>query len=211
MIEIDFGMKQNIMKVRGSLDRIVTQGYIIPVCVIFAFGFVLVTIGVAAARSLIVPQCTCDVAPHCNTSVTADVPLEVTVPGVNHESDDTPSTMNAAEDDLVLVSSTSPPTYEEAFNQQQKKLKNVTRCQPMLHAVKVNEELENWDDLQDKDLLPPEVPVNRCPSCGLCLWGKQCQPTRIELIPVIVKYRDGDNGIKYTEKYIEEHRECSCV
>uniref|UniRef100_A0A0N7ZB98 Platelet-derived growth factor (PDGF) family profile domain-containing protein n=1 Tax=Scylla olivacea TaxID=85551 RepID=A0A0N7ZB98_SCYOL len=199
-------MKQIITKFRGSLDKVVTQGYIIPGCVTFAFSFVL---GIIVAWSQV--QRTCDVAPHCNTSVTADVPLEVTVPGVNHESDDTPITMNAAEDDLVLVSSTSPPTYEEAFSQQQKKLKNITRCQPMLHAVKVKEELENWDDLQDKELLPPEVPLNRCPSCGLCLGEKQCQPTKIKLTETIVRYRDDDNGIKYIKKDLEEHLECSCV
>ncbi|KAK8402246.1 hypothetical protein O3P69_001394 [Scylla paramamosain] len=100
-----------------------------------------------------------------SSSITADVPLEVAVPGVNHESEDTPITMNAAEDDLVLVSSTSPPTYEEAFNQQQKMM-NIVRCQRMLHAVKVNEELENWDDLQEKS---PAARGTRQPL-PLLLW-----------------------------------------
>ncbi len=100
-----------------------------------------------------------------------NVTEDVTVPGVTRQTSNTPTIMNATEDDLVLVPSTSSPTCEEASNQQQKKLKDSTRCELVLHAIRVNKELENSDNLLDNDL-PPEEAFYRCPSYGLCIGGK---------------------------------------
>ncbi|MPC72055.1 hypothetical protein E2C01_066348 [Portunus trituberculatus] len=142
----------------------------------------------------------CDAAPPCNTSAAVDSTVMENVPDVTFVPGDTQTTNSL----------TTNRTIEEAFSLQQEKLKNVPGCQPMLHAIKVNEELESRDHLHDKDLLPPEVPVYRCPSsCGRCLWGKRCLPTKKELITVIVMYRNGDEAI-YEERDLYEHKKCAC-
>lgn len=180
----------------------------ISVIVIFTLiGFVM---GIRVAQTLD-PQSTSDIVPLCNTSVTADVPLEVTVSNVSvtRQPSDRPIVMNATEDDPVPWPSTSHLTCEETFNQQQKNLKNCIKCQPVLEAVKVDKELNFNDVLLDKELLPPEVPVYRCPINGLCLGGIWCQPTKKRLTTYKLNYRDGQ-GVACTERDLEEHLECSC-
>lgn len=180
-----------------------------PGCVIFTLGIIVGAIGVAIARSLIAPSCTSDVAPHSSTSATTDVPLKVAVPSVIRQLSTT-LVVNTTEDDLVPVPSTSHLTCEEAFKQQQKKLKSSTRCQPVLHTIKVNEELETWDKLLDKYLLRPEEAVYRCPTYGLCLGGKRCLPSRVLHTTYHLKYSDDKHGDGCEKRDLDEHLECSC-
>lgn len=201
-------MEQNVTIFRRSVS-VLKRSCRTPGCVIFTLGMIVGAIGIAVARSLIAPSCTCDSAPHLNTSVTTDVPLKVTVPSVIRQ----PSTtqlMNATEDDLVPVFLSSHSSCEEAFHQQQKKLKNSIRCQPVLHTIKVNEELERWDKLLDKYLLRPEEAVYRCPLYGLCLGGKRCLPTKVLHTPYHLKYTDDKDGQGCEKRDLDEHLECSC-
>lgn len=169
---------------------------------IIAVVGVVVTVLLLVVVSSLLGHCkaTCDPTPPCNTSAVAHTTVWEDVSSVTLESSDT-TTMN---------SSTTNRTYEEAFELQQELMKNVPGCQKMYHAINVKEELDSRDYLHDKDLLPPEVPVYRCQStCGRCLWGKRCLPTKKALIPVIVKYLNGDKTI-YEERKLYEHQQCAC-
>lgn len=206
--------KMTPVKIEKSMDQERTEverSHLRTIFVHIIFTLTGFVMGTLVAQSPFGPQSTSDIVPHCNTSVTADVPLEVTVSDVSvtRQPSNRPIVMNATEDDLIPWPSTSHLTCEEAFNQQQKNLKNCIRCQQVLVAVKVDKELHFNDFLLDKELLPPEVPVYRCPINGLCLWGKWCQPTKKQLITYKLTYGD-DQGGGCTERDVEQHLECSC-
>ena len=215
MIQVEKGLDQKMNKVESYVRRhCLTEDVkiftsIILVCVVFA----LCVFGAVAAALLMVPLCntTCDAAPTCNASAAGDVPMEGTVPGVTLNPGVTPSSTEVTVNDDASTPPTVTLTYDQRYRQQQQKLSTVSGCQPVPHALKLGDELDRWDSLQDKELLPPEVPVNRCPYyTGLCLGGERCMPTKTATTTVIVRYKGDDGLLQYTEREIEEHLECSC-
>lgn len=198
--------------VRNTVDTLATRMYRILLLIVFACSTAILG---AVVTLLVAPQCntTCDPARPCDSSLTQDQPVMTTVSSDNLSPDTTWSSTSVSASDSVSMHPTTTHTYEERFHKQQEKLRNIPKCQPMIHPVVVtdNGELPDWDSLRDKDLLSPVVPINRCPmSCGLCLWGKRCLPTRKATITILLKYLDDDSRTLYEERDLYEHLECSC-
>ncbi|KAG0723845.1 hypothetical protein GWK47_041850 [Chionoecetes opilio] len=152
---------------------------------------------------------TYDAALFYNTSTTGEPALEVTVPRVTFSPTYTPSTKEVMRNNNTWTPAGVNLTLEQRFRHQQQRLSTVPRCRPMLLAVKLEDELDRWDRLLDKELLPPEVPVSRCPySCGLCLGGERCLPTTTANATVVVRYKGDetdDGGIRHEKREIKEH------
>lgn len=189
---------QEITPLRSPMDTTVRKSYNILLVIPLACSIIVVTVAVTLS---IAPQ-RCDPGPAPLSSNGA--PESDSSPGAS------PSSTSAPESDSVSV---HPITTEERFSEQQKNLWTVPKCEPMLHPVRVMDkgELPKTDDLRDKVLLPPVVPIKRCPeSCGLCIEGKWCLSTRNATKTVILKFQDTDNQIKYEERDLLEHLECAC-
>ena len=198
-------------RVTNSMKKLVEHR---TVCYSIAISRILILLAVYGALMFIVVQCktTCDAVPACNASASGDLSVvgvlsNITLNPANTPSSSTEVTMNG----VVSVSPTAA-LYEHRFQLQQEKLKTIPNCKSMLHPITLtlSKELGSLDELLDKDLLPPVVPVNRCPySCGLCLHGGHCRPTKTANTTVIVMYKDGDN-VKKEERQLVEHLDCSC-
>ncbi|XP_045129671.1 uncharacterized protein LOC123515206 [Portunus trituberculatus] len=209
---VELVMDHDKLPVRGSVDTVVTKTCKILLFLGSVCGAAILGAGVTL---FIAPQynTTRDPVRPCDSSLAQHHLVMTTVPSDTLSPDTTSSSRSASESDSVSVHPTTTHTDEERFHKQQEKLRNIAKCQPMPHPVRVNDdgELPYWDHLRDKDLLSPVVPINRCPtSCGLCVWGERCLPTRNTTTSVLLKYLDDNNQIKYEERDLQEHLECSC-
>lgn len=168
---------------------------------------VCVFVAVAVAM-LVIPQChtTCDATSVCNTSTSVDNVPQITLSRTN-----TPGTTKT-----TVTTSTHANvnlTSRQLFHRQQQRFNTVPKCRPTYLAVRLDEELDRMDRLLDEELLPPQVPIKRCPySCGLCPYGGRCQPRATANVPVMVRYKDGGGGggWRYTHRDLQEHLECLC-
>ncbi|XP_045122985.1 uncharacterized protein LOC123511291 [Portunus trituberculatus] len=119
-IRIESGnvLKEKMDEVRRP-SRTLNLDCKIPGIVIFTCGLLLGAIGVGITQSFVAAPRTRHVASPCNISGTTDVSLEVTVPIITSQSNNTSTVMEATEGDLATVPSTSALTCEEASKQQQ--------------------------------------------------------------------------------------------
>ena len=210
MREIESQLDKSMNRVTSSTNKLVEHR---TVRYSIAISRILILLAVYGALVFIILQCktTCDADPACNASASGDLSVVAVLSNITLNPANTPSSTEVTMNGFVSVSPTAA-FYDHRFQLQQEKLKTIQNCKPMLNPISLilSEELGSLDELWDKDLLPPVVPVNRCPyTYGLCLHGGHCRPAKTANTTVIVRYKDGDN-VKKEERQLAEHLDCSC-
>lgn len=104
------------------------------------------------------------------------------------------------------------PTGKKRIIMQERKLRALPPCKPMLVPVWLKEEvLSGLDDFLDMALVTTVVAVERCPeTVGLCYGKTRCRPKNSVNITVDVRYIRYDTKTDVLQREVRKDLECAC-